>query len=80
MLQSFFEDARAILSNLRAIMPASDAKAIDHLLHAMKGAAASVGFGEIAAAAQALRSEDISFEKIGELEHLLKGQEHRLAA
>ncbi|MBN9030632.1 MAG: response regulator [Rhizobiales bacterium] len=80
LLQSFFEDARAILSNLRAIMPASDAKAIDHLLHAMKGAAASVGFGEIAAAAQALRSGDISFEKIGELEHLLKGQEHRLAA
>ena len=80
LLQSFFEDARAILSNLRAIMPASDAKAIDHLLHAMKGAAASVGFDEIAAAAQTFRSGDFSSEKLGELEHLLKGQEHRLAA
>lgn len=80
LLQSFFDDANDILAKLRATMPANDARTIDHLLHTMKGAAASVGLGEIAAAAQTFRSGEFSAERLGELEHLLKGHEHRLAA
>ncbi|PWE54887.1 hybrid sensor histidine kinase/response regulator [Metarhizobium album] len=80
LLDSFFEDAREIILKLRSTASPKDQQTIDHLLHAMKGAAASVGLGEIAATAQAFRSGDFSPGRLEELEHLLDAQKHRLAA
>ena len=80
LLDSFFDDAREIILKLRATASPKDQQTIDHLLHAMKGAAASVGLGEIAVTAQAFRSGDFSPGRLEELEHLLDAQKHRLAA
>ncbi|OJU07220.1 MAG: hypothetical protein BGN83_12185 [Rhizobium sp. 63-7] len=80
LLDSFFDDAREIILKLRSTASPKDQRTIDHLLHAMKGAAASVGLGEIAVTAQAFRSGDFSPGRLEELEHLLDAQKHRLAA
>lgn len=80
LLESFFDDARGILAQLKSMDVANGHQAIDHLLHTMKGAASSVGLMEIASFAQAFRSEAFSQQKVAELEHLLNEQKWRLAA
>lgn len=55
LLNTFFKDASAILTNLAEAMAQEKSKDIDRLLHTLKGAAGTLGFDSVARTAQSLR-------------------------
>ncbi len=64
LLDSFFADAVAILSNLADAMREGDPSGLDRMLHSLKGAAANVGFQDIAEQAQQLRRNTITHQDL----------------
>ena len=55
LLQSFFDDTRSLLDDLRQAFQDDDRSQVDRALHTLKGSAANMGLDSIAARAQALR-------------------------
>lgn len=55
LLDAFFKDASSILIELRNALSSAEPAALDRSLHALKGAASSIGFDDVAAMAQRLR-------------------------
>jgi HPt (histidine-containing phosphotransfer) domain-containing protein len=80
LLASFFDDAAHVVADLHAALAGGDAAKIDHLLHTLKGAAASVGLTEIVAASQALRKAALTDGRIDQLGQLVNDNHQRHAA
>jgi hypothetical protein len=54
LLETFFEDAAALLTEMRTLLVADSAAPIDNLLHTLRGSAANLGLSGIANIAQSL--------------------------
>jgi signal transduction histidine kinase/CheY-like chemotaxis protein len=80
LLETFFNDADALLKDLRACLAKGDAAAIDAVLHTMKGAAANVGFGAIARFADGLRRKAVGADNATALEIMINSSREKLAA
>lgn len=80
LLASFFNDAATVLAGLHDALSGGDATKIDHLLHTLKGAAASVGLTEIAATSQEFRTAALTNGRIEQLAQIIRDNHQRYAA
>lgn len=80
LMASFFDDAVDLLSDLRSAMQNGRHDMLDGLLHNLKGAAANIGFSEIAHESQALRRSTPSIDDIEELSQKISAAKTRNAA
>lgn len=80
LLASFFHDAAGVLAHLRGALAEGDEKKSDHLLHTLKGAAASVGLTEVASKTQEFRTSVLTAGRIQDLERIVKDNQKRYAA
>lgn len=79
LLDSFFDDACALLKDLHASLAGNDGNR-DRLLHTLKGAAASIGFRELAAACQEARDRQLTPADIRDLETTINACKSRSTA
>jgi signal transduction histidine kinase/CheY-like chemotaxis protein len=80
LVESFFEDASALLRELRGARAEANVATVDRSLHTLKGAASSIGLREIADLSQKLRLASISELDLADLENAISNQRQRLAA
>lgn len=80
LLDSFFNDSVALLSDLRAALAENDSEAADHALHTIKGAAANVGFRDISEIAENMRSALADTDALDRLETTINQEKAALAA
>lgn len=80
LLDSFFNDSVALLSDLRAALAENDSDAADHALHTIKGAAANVGFRDISEIAENMRSALADTDALDRLETTINQEKAALAA
>ncbi len=67
LMEAFVGDAAALMRELQAAMAEDDGARRDRALHAMKGAAANLGFAELSALAEDLREAQRSTARMAEL-------------
>lgn len=80
LMDSFFADARAALSDLARVVETGEVSGTDRLLHTMKGAAGNVGLLHVAQAAQRMRETDFDREALEKLTAVIDDCAEMLAA
>lgn len=80
LIESFFNDAQDLISELNKALADHNDRDIDRVLHTIKGAASNVGLNDIADHAHALRAKPPSIESISGLSEKIETMKLKLVA
>ncbi|WP_321381602.1 ATP-binding protein [Rhizobium sp.] len=80
LIESFFDDAQSLMSNLKEALAKQNESEIDRVLHTIKGAAINVGLNDIASHAHALRASMPTSEAVRQLSQQIETMKLKLVA
>lgn len=80
LVESFFDDASALIGELHGALERRDVKHIDRVLHTIKGAAVNVGLTEIAVKAHSLREQQPTMADVEVLNKEIETMKFKLVA
>ncbi|PZU82786.1 MAG: hybrid sensor histidine kinase/response regulator [Shinella sp.] len=80
LVESFFDDASALIGELHGALRSRDVNHIDRVLHTIKGAAVNVGLTEIAGKANALREQQPTTVDVEMLNNEIETMKFKLVA
>lgn len=80
LVESFFDDAIGLLTDLHAALDHGAHEEIDRLLHTIKGAAVNVGLADIATKANALRNREPTPAEVADLSQEIETMKFKLVA
>ncbi len=80
LVESFFDDASALIGELHGALESRDAEHVDRVLHTIKGAAVNVGLKEIAGKANALREQQPTTADVEMLNNEIETMKFKLVA
>lgn len=80
LIESFFDDASALIDELHGALKSRDVTHIDRVLHTIKGAAVNVGLIEIAGKANSLREQQPTMDDVEMLNNEIETMKFKLVA